>query len=500
VQLITYVDRLGGGGIRELSALLSGPLAGAFGTVHLLPFYDPIDGSDAGFDPSDHTQVDRRLGDWSDVAALSRHTGVMADVIVNHISDRSPQFRDFFAKGSASSHDGLFLTREKVFPGGATPDDIARIYRPRPGLPFRDVTLETGERHTLWTTFTPQQLDIDVEHPTGRAYLEKILATLAAGGVSMVRLDAVGYAIKRPGTSCFMLPETFEFISEFAARGRALGIDVLVEVHSYYQRQLEIASRVDWVYDFALPPLVLHGFTFGTALALKRWINIRANNSITVLDTHDGIGIIDIGADAHDREARPGLVAPAEIDRLVEAIHERSGGQSRMATGAAASNLDLYQVNCTFLDALGGDERRYLLARAIQFFLPGIPQVYYVGLLAGHNDMQLLAATGVGRDINRHYYSAAEIDAALLRPVVRDLLALIRVRNTHPAFAGNFRLAESAANVLNLRWERDAEFAELWVDLETAEYRMSYSTPQARQEWICQSSAPQPDFVKRLST
>jgi sucrose phosphorylase len=114
--------------------------------------------------------------------------------------------------------------------------------------------------------------------------------------------------------------------------------------------------------------------------------------------------------------------------------------------------------------------------------------------------MQLLAATGVGRDINRHYYSAAEIDAALLRPVVRDLLALIRVRNTHPAFAGNFRLAESAANVLNLRWERDAEFAELWVDLETAEYRMSYSTPQARQEWICQSSAPQPDFVKRLST
>jgi sucrose phosphorylase len=499
VQLITYVDRLGGGGISDLSALLTGPLAGAFGTVHLLPFYDPIDGADAGFDPIDHTQVDRRLGTWTDIAALSQHIGIMADVIVNHMSDRSPQFQDFLAKGSASIYDGLFLTREKVFPGGATAADVAQIYRPRPGLPFREVTLGTGEQRTLWTTFTPQQVDIDVTHPTGQAYLEKILATLAANGVSMVRLDAVGYAIKRPGTSCFMLPETFAFIGEFANKGRALGIEVLVEVHSYYQRQLEIAARVDWVYDFALPPLVLHGFTFGSALALKHWISIRARNSITVLDTHDGIGIIDIGADPADRVGRPGLVPPGDIDRLVESIHERSGGQSRKATGAAASNLDLYQVNCTFLDALGGDERRYLLARAIQFFLPGIPQVYYVGLLGGHNDMQLLAAGGIGRDINRHRYSRAEIDAAIARPLVRDLLDLIHLRNAHPAFAGTFRLLDSAANVLRLRWDRDLDFAELFVDLQTANYRLDHSSAQGVREWTFASSAPQPDFIKTVS-
>lgn len=478
MQLIAYVDRMGGGGIRDLERLLCGELAGVFGAVHLLPFYDPIDGADAGFDPIDHTRVDPRLGDWNDVAALSRRIDLMADVIVNHISDRSPQFLDYSRRGADSPYDGLFLTREAVFGASPAEADVARIYRPRPGLPFREVTLANGERRTLWTTFTPQQLDIDVHHPQGKAYLQRILATLAANGVRMVRLDAVGYAIKKAGSSCFMLPETFEFIGEFAALGRGLGIEVLVEVHSYFRRQIEISTRVDWVYDFALPPLVLHAFEFRTATRLKEWIAIRPTNAITVLDTHDGIGIVDIGADPADRTARPGLVPADEIERLVESIHERSGGQSRKATGAAASNLDLYQVNCTFLDALGGDERRYLLARAIQFFLPGIPQVYYVGLLGGHNDLELLARTGVGRDINRHHYSAAEVTAALRQPMVIDLLALIRLRNEHPAFAGRFRLLESAAEQLTLRWEREEHFAQLVVRMDSADHELSHSTAE----------------------
>jgi sucrose phosphorylase len=494
VQLITYVDRLGGGGIRELRRLLAGALHGAFGAVHLLPFYDPIDGSDAGFDPIDHTRVDARLGTWDDVAELARTSGVMADVIVNHMSDRSPQFLDFFAHGAASAYEGLFLTREAVFPQGADEADIRKIYRPRPGLPFREVTLANGERRNLWTTFTPQQVDIDIHHPEGQAYLDRILATLAAHGVSMVRLDAVGYAIKKPGTSCFMLPETFKFIGKFATKGRNLGVEVLVEVHSYYQRQIEIASRVDWVYDFALPPLVLHAFHFGTADVLKQWIRIRPENSVTVLDTHDGIGIIDIGADPSDRKARPGLVPPEQIDRLVESIHQRSGGASRKATGEAASNLDLYQVNCTFLDAMGGDERRYLLARAIQFFLPGIPQVYYVGLLAGHNDLELLAKSGVGRDINRHYYSHAEILRAVVRPVVSDLLALMRWRNTHPAFDGHFRMLESDSNEITLRWEHGVHFAQLRVDMQSADYALKYSDAGRESQFVFSSRAAQIDY------
>jgi sucrose phosphorylase len=478
VQLITYVDRLGGGGVPELHALLAAPgapLHGVFGGVHLLPFFHPIDGADAGFDPIDHTQVDPRLGDWSDIRQLATTTEVMADVIVNHVSSDSPQFRDFLAHGDASPYAGMFLTFEAVFPQGASEAQLLALYRPRPGLPFTVATLADGRKKMLWTTFTPQQVDINVRHPQGHSYLQGILQTFADNGIHMVRLDAVGYALKKAGSSCFMMPETFAFIAEFAAQAKALGIEVLVEIHSYYQRQIEIAKHVDWVYDFALPPLVLHAFFFNTAVPLKAWIGMRPSNALTVLDTHDGIGIIDIGADASDRAGRPGLVPPAELDALVERIHSNSQGASRQATGAAASNLDLYQVNCTFYDALARDDITYLLARAIQFFLPGVPQVYYVGLLAGGNDMALLDKTGVGRDINRQHFSRADIDAAVQRPVVQRLMALIKLRNNHRAFAGNFMLQDSASQRLHMRWQQGAHWAELQVSFADLSHRLVVS-------------------------
>jgi sucrose phosphorylase len=475
VQLITYVDRLGRGGLADLQRLLQSSLAGLFGGVHLLPFFYPIDGADAGFDPIDHTRVDPRLGTWDDIKALTRDVEVMADVIVNHMSADSPQFHDFSLRGSASPYNGLFLTLESVFARGATERDLLAIYRPRPGLPFTYATLKNGEKRILWTTFTAQQIDIAVEHPMGRAYLDEILRTLSANGVRMIRLDAAGYAIKRAGQSCFMMPETFAFIGDFAQRARALGIEVLVEIHAYFRRQIEIAACVDWVYDFALPPLVLHAIYFRTARCLADWLAIRPRNALTVLDTHDGIGVIDVGADGADREHSPGLVPPDQIDQLVEQIHARSNGDSRLATGAAASNLDLYQVNCTFYDALGRNDRDYLIARALQFFVPGIPQVYYVGLLAGENDLALLERTRVGRDINRRYYAPADIDAALAKPVVQDLLDLIRLRNRHPAFNGEFTYTHAAVGSLDLQWKLGAEFARLEVDFTRGTLRLTYS-------------------------
>lgn len=475
VQLIAYVDRLPGGTLPDLQALLSGPLRGVFGGVHLLPFFHRIDGADAGFDPIDHLRVDERLGSWQHVAQLAEHVDVMADVIVNHMSHESPQFLDWSAQGAASRYDGLFLTLDAVFPQGARGRDLLAVYRPRPGLPFTTATLQHGERKLLWTTFTSQQIDIDVRHPAGQAYLSEILRTLAAHRVTMVRLDAVGYAIKQAGTSCFMLPETFAFIERLSAEARALGIEVLVEIHSHYRTQVEIAKRVDWVYDFALPPLLLHAFAFGSASALKRWIAERPSNAVTVLDTHDGIGVIDIGADRSARGERPGLVPDDELDRLVEHIHEASRGQSRQATGAAASNLDLYQVNCTYYEALGRNDLDYLLARAVQFFLPGVPQVYYVGLLAGCNDMALLQRTGVGRDINRHRYDAAELQQALQQPVVQRLIELIRLRNTHPAFGGEFTLQDSDARSVVLQWQAGEAWARLEVDFATRRHALTYS-------------------------
>ncbi len=474
VQLIAYADRLGGN-IAEVDRLLKGPLAGLFGGVHLLPFYYPIHGVDAGFDPIDHTQIDPCLGSWADIKALGQDMDLMADLIVNHVSSASPQFMDYSEKGTASVYNGLFLTMDSIFPNGATEADLLAVYRPRPGLPFSYVTLKNGEKRLLWTTFTRQQIDINVNHPRGQAYLQSVLQTLHENNIRMVRLDAIGYAVKKAGSSCFMIPETFAFIEALAQQAGTLGIEVLVEIHSYFRRQIEIAHQVDRVYDFALPPLVLHAIFNRTARYLKQWLAISPRNAITVLDTHDGIGVIDIGADGTDPQDQPGLIPPDELDALVERIHMNSNGQSRQATGAAASNLDLYQVNCAFYDALGRNDHDYLLARAIQFFAPGVPQVYYVGLLAGENDMALLAKSGVGRDINRHTYTAEEIDQALQRPVVQSLFELIRFRNRHPAFDGTFSLPESGESEITLRWDNGDAWAMLEVDFASGLYRISSS-------------------------
>lgn len=483
VQLIAYVDRFSDGGLREFDQLLDGPFAGLFGGVHLLPFYQPIDGADAGFDPIDHTKVDPRLGSWDDVRSLSSRVEIMADLIVNHISVRSPQFLDFHQHGKYSPFAGMFLTMGRVFPDGARESDLVRIYRPRPGLPFTKTRLADRTEHLLWTTFTSEQVDIDVRHPEGWQYLTRIFDQFQDAGIRSIRLDAAGYAIKKPGTRCFMIPETFDFIAELKAQANARGIEVLVEIHTHYQDQIEIAKRADWVYDFALPPLVLHTLYRRNACHLKRWLEISPRNAITVLDTHDGIGVLDVGPSRNKEHEVAGLLSSEQINALVETIHERSHGASLQATGAAASNLDLYQVNCSFYDALGARDDEYLIARALQFFAPGIPQVYYVGLLAGSNDLDLLRRTGVGRDINRHYYTRTELEDQLQRPVVRSLMELISLRNTHPAFAGDFQLPPCDDQSIQIEWRCGAEWVRLSVDLEAMSASVAHSVDGADKEF-----------------
>lgn len=474
MQLITYADRLGGD-LAGLRSLLDNQFSGLFSGVHILPFFDPIDGADAGFDPIDHTRVDPRIGDWGDVAALAGSYSVMADLIVNHVSADSPQFADVRKHGPESRFWKLFLRKRDVFPD-SEPDEqideeIRRIYRPRPGAPFTTIELDDGSRREFWTTFSPKQLDINVECPAGKRYLASILQKFADAGVAEIRLDAAGYAIKRRATPCFMLPETFEFIGGLSEQAAGLGIRTLVEIHSYYQTQIAIANRVGRVYDFALPPLVLHTLYTSDATALRRWLEISPRNCVTVLDTHDGIGIMDV---ARQGELE-GLLADAEIDNLVETIHEKTGGASRRASGQAASNLDIYQVNSTYYDALGRSDTDYLIARAIQFFAPGTPQVYYAGLLAGENDLDLVEKTGVGRDINRHHYTEDEIHQALARPVVERLIELIRLRNRLPAMDGSFSIPACPDDQLRLRWESSDQFAELQVELRKRRAFIEYS-------------------------
>ena len=460
-ELIVYADRFGGS-LRGVGEIIRTRLDGVFTGVHILPFYTPFDGLDAGFDPSDHEQVDQRLGTWDDLVALSRDVTITADLIVNHISVASPRFQDVRRRGDSSRWAPMFLTMGGIFPNGASEEDLARIYRPRPGLPFTAMQLG-GEARLVWTTFTSGQVDLDIREGLTWSYLTAVIDRLIVSGVSVIRLDAIGYAGKMAGTNCFMTSETLEFIGRIQEYCHEQGASILLEVHGHFSQQIEVARHVDLVYDFALPPLVLHAIFAADAGPLGRWLDVRPGNAVTVLDTHDGIGVIDAGANSL-RPSEPGLLDEGQLASLVESIHANAGEASRLATGGAASNLDLYQVNSTFFDACGRDERRYLLARAIQLFVPGIPQVYYVGLLAGVGDVVLFGRTGVGRDINRHHYTDGEIAAALVKPVVRAQIWLLRLRGESPAFEGCFSHDVSERRVV-LRWSGQDHEALLDADL-----------------------------------
>ncbi|OHU86284.1 MULTISPECIES: sucrose phosphorylase [Pseudoalteromonas] len=460
VQLITYADRLTGNGLTQLKQLLDESFCGLFSGVHILPFYYPIDGSDAGFDPIDHTQVDSRLGTWQTLSEIGQSYEVMADLIVNHVSGQSNEFQDVLQNGRHSSYWSMFLKETDVFPNGITPAQADMIFRPRPTSCFSPKKLATGEVVNFWTTFTDNQIDINVETDSGKSYLDDVLNLFAKSGVKIIRLDAAGFAIKRAGTSCFMTDETFVFIKQLAEQAHALGMETIAEIHSHYQTQIAIAKKVDRVYDFALPPLILHTLFNQNVDALVSWLNISPRNCLTVLDTHDGIGIVDAGPEG----GKPGLLNASEVDSLVQTIHANSHGESLKATGSAASNVDLYQVNCTYYDALGRDDLAYLTARAIQFFSPGVPQVYYGGLLALNNDMTLLEQTQVGRDINRSYLSLEQVHKHLGKPVVKGLCKLIKLRNSSAAFNGEFSV-QGAQSSLTMKWQNIDDFASLEVDL-----------------------------------
>ena len=456
-SILVYAERVGGN-LGEIEKLLAGPLKD-FAGIHVLPFFHPYDGDDAGFDPIDHSIVDPRLGTWADFKRISQTHELTADLIVNHASNLSPEFLDWQAKGEKSEFDGMFLTFDVVFPNGGTEEGITSFYRPRPGMPFTAYEV-AGKRRLVWTTFMPSQVDIDIKHEKGQAYLRAVLDALASGGVKVVRLDAVGYAVKTPGTDSFMTKETLEFVSEITELIQSYGMRVLVEVHAHYTQQLEIAPLVDLIYDFQTAPLLLHSLFTGTVDRLEDWFKIRPNNCLNVLDTHDGYGVIDGGP----INGKPGLITQDEMENIFKVAEKHTNGHSAIASVVPQWFTLPHQINATLPNIVANDTG-YVLMRAVQFLLPGEPQVYYVGLFNGMDDVDLFNKTANGRDVNRHHYSPEEIEAALQQPVTQAILGLARLRK-HNAFNGAFSYSVTGADSMQLSWANGSDSISL--DIVTA--------------------------------
>ena len=447
-SILVYAERVGGN-LGEIEKLLAGPLAD-FSGIHVLPFFHPYDGDDAGFDPIDHKIVDPRLGTWADFKRISQTHELTADLIVNHASHLSPEFIDWQEKGDASEYAGLFLTFDVVFPNGGTEEGITSFYRPRPGMPFTAYEV-AGKRRLVWTTFMPSQVDIDIKHPAGEAYLKAVLEALASGGVKVIRLDAIGYAVKTPGTDSFMTPETLEYVQELTDLIHSYGMRVLVEVHAHYTQQLDIAPLVDLIYDFQTAPLLLHSLFTGTVDRLDDWFKIRPNNCLNVLDTHDGYGVIDGGP----INGKPGLITQDEMAAIFKQAEINTGGHSAIASVVPQWFTLPHQINATLPNIVANDTG-YVIMRAVQFFLPGEPQVYYVGLFNGMDDRELFERTGQGRDVNRHNYTPAEIEEALKQPVTQAIIALARLRKL-PVFEGEFSWQVTGGDSLRMGWVKGGD-------------------------------------------
>lgn len=458
-MLITYADSLGKN-LQELHQVLDNELAGVVGGVHLLPFF-PSTG-DRGFAPSDYTVVDPAFGDWDDVEALGERYYLMFDFMINHISRESIFFQDFKANHEDSKYKEMFIRIHEFFPEGRpTQADIDLIYKRKDKAPFQAVTFADGQQEEVWNTFGEEQIDLDVTKEITKEFIRQTIKDMADHGCSLIRLDAFAYAIKKIDTNDFFVePEIWELLDEVRTIAAAHDVALLPEIHEHYTIQMKIAKHDYYIYDFALPMIMLYSLYSGQSDRLAAWLKQSPMKQFTTLDTHDGIGVVD----AKD------LLTDEELNYTSEELYKVGANVKKIYSSENYNNLDIYQINSTYYSALGDDHRSYLLARAIQCFAPGIPQIYYVGLLAGKNDIELLETTKEGRNINRHYYDLAEISAEVKRPVVQQLFELLKFRNQAPAFAGEIFVSEPSDHEIYIRRTHEEQTAELLADLQTKQF------------------------------
>jgi sucrose phosphorylase len=475
VQLISYPDSLGKN-LLELHYVMRRYLHSAIGGIHLLPFYPSS--ADRGFAPLTYDEVDPAFGNWEDVERIGHDFDLIIDFMVNHISRQSLFFQDYLEKGFASEYADMFLSFQKISPeNNISEEDLAKVYTRKPRPPYSVIERPDGSKEKVWCTFDYEQIDLDLQSPKTREVMRKFLIRLARSSAKMLRMDAFAYTTVRIGTDCFFLePEVWEILAWLREFTMAFDTEILPEVHEHYSYQLRLAQKGYWAYDFALPMLVLHTLYHHNNTRLRNWLEICPRKQITTLDTHDGMGVVDV----------VGLMDQEEIDRTVNGLYEKGSNAKKIYSGPEYQNLDVYQVNCTYYSALECNDDSYLAARAIQFFAPGIPQVYYVGLLAGENDLELVERTKNGRDINRHGYDLDEIARDIQKPVVQRLMDLMVFRNTHPAFGGDFTVLDSPEDRLVLRWSRGGDSAEARINLNSYATRIQYTDPASgkQREWI----------------
>ena len=286
----------------------------------------------------------------------------------------------------------------------------------------------------------------------------------------MIRLDAFAYAIKKLDTNDFFVePEIWNLLEKVNDYLKDTPTTILPEIHEHYTMPFKVAEHGYFIYDFALPMVLLYSLYSGNSTQLAAWLKKCPMKQFTTLDTHDGLGVVD----AKD------ILTDDQISYTTNELYKIGANVKKKYSSAEYHNLDIYQINTTYYSALGNDDKKYFIARLLQIFAPGIPQIYYVGLLAGENDIQLLEKTKEGRDINRHYYDLDEIAEQVQRPVVKSLIKLLEFRNSVPAFdlEGSIKVETPSEHEIIVTRSNKAgtEVASTYVDFKNLDYQVKYN-------------------------
>lgn len=438
--LITYGDSLLAPDEKPLHTLkrfLDAHANGVISGVHILPFYPWT--SDDGFAVLDYSSVNEALGEWEDIGDIASAYDLMADLVVNHCSSRSPWFENFLRDESPGRD--YFFTADPA-------QDLSAVVRPRTSPLLRTVDTVRGPRH-VWCTFSHDQVDLDFRNPEVLLQFVRIVRLYLDQGVRIFRLDAIAFLWKIPGTSCLNLEQTHEVVRLFRtliehARPDAILITETnipnLENLSYFGN----ANEAHCVYNFSLPPLLINTLLTGDCTYLRQWLMAMppARSGTTFFNfiaSHDGIGLRPV----------EGLLSDDELSALLSAL-QRFGGQVSWRALEGGEQRP-YEVNIALFDALQGTLRgpdalafsRFVCAHAIMFALEGIPGLYIHSLLGTRNDYQRVENTGHNRSINRHQWQWEMLEVELgdaespHRQVMLALQGLLRLRGAQPAFHPN---------------------------------------------------------------
>ncbi len=311
------------------------------------------------------------------------------------------------------------------------------------------------------------QMDLNIKSPLVWEFYENTLKTLASYGAKIVRLDAFAYAPKEPGEKNFLNdPGTWDLLQRVRKLADANGVTLLPEIHASYGEKIYelVANKGYMTYDFFLPGLLIHAIENHDASLLINWAKELVEKDIRVvnmLGCHDGIPLLDL----------KGLLPESEIQKLIDTLVARGGFVKDLH---GAKNM-YYQVNATYYSALGEDDKKMLFARAIQMFMPGKPQVWYLDLFAGKNDHEAVARAGAGghKEINRTNLSLEQIEAGLKKEVVQKQLELLKLRKNHKAFGFDSKLTiNTEGSVVSFTWTKDDDTITLKADFSSLEYQI----------------------------